>query len=130
MDREKIYPDEIAAVAGAVLDGPGETSVDLRQALEARAARLGGAVRNELPLPEDLQAYADLVALDAWQVQDDDIEALKAAGYTEDMIFEITVSLALGAGLARLERGLETLRISQNAAKGAALTPLGAGGRQ
>ena len=40
---------------------------------------------------------------------DDDIESLSQAGYVEEMILEITVSAAVGAGMGRLERGLAAL---------------------
>ncbi len=40
---------------------------------------------------------------------DADVEALKAAGLSEDEIFEATVAAAVGAGLARFEAGLRTL---------------------
>jgi hypothetical protein len=36
-------------------------------------------------------------------------EALRAAGYSEDQIFEATVSCALGACLRRLEAGLSAI---------------------
>ena len=40
---------------------------------------------------------------------DNDIEALRQTGYSEDAIFEITISAALGAATARLARGLSAL---------------------
>ena len=45
----------------------------------------------------------------AYKVTDQDIQALKDAGYSEDVIFEQTVSVAVAAGLERLEAGLEVL---------------------
>jgi alkylhydroperoxidase family enzyme len=61
-------------------------------------------------VPEELIRYVDKVTKHAYKVTDADVEALRHAGYSEDAIFEITLSAALGAGLARLERGLEALR--------------------
>ena len=61
-------------------------------------------------IPEALRVYVDKVALHAYKVTDRDIEELKQAGYSEDAIFEITLSAALGAGMSRLERGLAALR--------------------
>jgi alkylhydroperoxidase family enzyme len=46
----------------------------------------------------------------AYKVTDDDVEALKAAGFSEDEIFEHTVSAATAAGLERLDAGLAALR--------------------
>ena len=39
-----------------------------------------------------------------------DVQQLKDAGYSEDAIFEITVTAAVGAGLHRLNTGLALLR--------------------
>jgi alkylhydroperoxidase family enzyme len=46
----------------------------------------------------------------AYKVTDVDINQLKVAGYSEDELYELTISAALGAGLARLNRGLELLK--------------------
>jgi alkylhydroperoxidase/carboxymuconolactone decarboxylase family protein YurZ len=45
------------------------------------------------------------------------IEALRNAGYSEEAIFEMTLSAAIGAGQARLERGLAALKGVQDAAQ-------------
>ena len=50
------------------------------------------------------------MARHAYKLTDDDLNALRRAGSSEDAIFEITVSAALGAALDRLERGLAALR--------------------
>ncbi len=47
--------------------------------------------------------------LHAYEVTDGDVEELKSAGFTEDEIFEHTVSAAVAAGLERLDAGLEAL---------------------
>src|SRR5205814_2910761 len=41
---------------------------------------------------------------------DEDLAALQRAGTSDDALFEVTVSAALGAALGRLERGLAALR--------------------
>jgi len=51
-----------------------------------------------------------MVARHAYKLTDDDLAALQRAGSSEDAIFEITVSAALGAALGRLECGLAALR--------------------
>jgi len=89
----------------SVLAAPGDTSSEQRRAALARAA---GAV---LSGGEDaLGRYVDTVARHAYTLTDDDLTALQRAGNSEDVIFEITVSAALGAALGRLERGLAALR--------------------
>jgi alkylhydroperoxidase family enzyme len=55
-------------------------------------------------------AYVEKVRAGAYAVTDADVEALAAAGLSEDEIFELTVSTAVDVGLGRLEKGLEALR--------------------
>jgi hypothetical protein len=93
------HAEHMQRVVDAVLDGPGTLDADLR-----RTAASGGAV------PEELRAYADKVALHAYKVIDEDIAALREAGYSEDQVFELTVSCAVGAGLRRREAGLRAIR--------------------
>ena len=71
---------------------------------EVRRAAFEGA-----PLPEPVGAYAETVRRHASRVTDADLDALRAAGWTENGIFELTVATALGAGLARLDAGLAAL---------------------
>jgi alkylhydroperoxidase family enzyme len=52
----------------------------------------------------------DKVAQHAYKVTDEDVAALQAAGNSDDAVFEVTVAAALGAALARLERGMAALR--------------------
>ena len=95
----------------AVLNGPGASDPTVRHAVEARAAALGGrASATTSAVPLALAAYVDKVAGRAYTVTDEDVLALRQAGYSEDAIFEITISAALGAGMARLERGLAALK--------------------
>ncbi len=97
-----------------VLTTPGDSDPAVRRAVEARAAELGGrSIEKAGEVPEELRKYVDKVALHAYKVTDEDIEALRKAGYSEDAIFEITLNAALGSGIARLERGLAALRGEQ-----------------
>jgi alkylhydroperoxidase family enzyme len=94
-----------------VLNSPGASDPTTRRAAEARAAALGGrasAASSAVPLA--LAPYIDKVAGRAYIVTDEDVVALRQAGYSEDAIFEITISAALGAAMARLERGLAALK--------------------
>lgn len=100
----------------SILTTPGETNPALRRAVEARSAALGGrpdpgaSTAKEIEIPEALRSYVDKVARHAYEVTDADVDDLRKAGYSEDAIFEITLSAALGAGLSRMERGLAALR--------------------
>jgi alkylhydroperoxidase family enzyme len=70
---------------------------------------LRDASRPDRPAPPDFATYLDKVRTQAYRVTDADVQALKDAGYSEDEIFELTVSAAVAAGLARLEAGLAAL---------------------
>jgi alkylhydroperoxidase family enzyme len=82
-----------------VLAGPGTLDPSIR-----RAAAEG------TDLPQALRGYLDKVARHAYKVTDEDVEALRVAGYSEDQIFEATVSCALGACMRRLEAGLSVIK--------------------
>ncbi len=109
------YTDLVERLRSSVLQGRGETAPGLRQAVAARSAQLGGgpgggpAAPAGGEIPAALRELVDATALHAYRITDEEIAALRAAGYSEDAIFEIAVSAALGGGLARLERGLAAL---------------------
>jgi alkylhydroperoxidase family enzyme len=62
------------------------------------------------PAPAAMAGYLEKVHRRAYAVTDDDVEALKAAGCTEDEIFEQTVAAAIAEGLRRLDRANEVIR--------------------
>ncbi len=72
--------------------------------------RLRGAAQPDRPAPETMAPYLQKVRLHAYKVTDRDVEALKAAGHSEDEIFEHTVAAAVAAGLERLDAGLRALK--------------------
>jgi hypothetical protein len=87
------------ALRDAVLTSSGELDPATREAIADRR-----------DVPAELAAYVDKVHRHAYTVSDEDVQALREAGYSEDAIFEATVSAALGAGLARLDAGLRAAR--------------------
>ena len=95
----------------AVLTSPGETEPAIRHAVADQAAGVSERTTTKWgEVPSDLVGYVSKVALHAYRITDEDIEALLTVGYSEDAIFEITLCAALGAGLARWERGLAALQ--------------------
>lgn len=86
------------ALSRAVFEGPGQTEPAIRR-----------AARTRTEVPPALAAYVDKVARWAYKVTDEDIAALRAAGYSEDQIFEVTVATAVGAGLDRLDAALRAM---------------------
>jgi hypothetical protein len=77
---------------------------------DAFVERLRSAAQPGGPVSPAFGVYLDKVRRHAYQVTDRDVEALKAAGHSEDEIFEHTVAAAVAAGLERLDAGLRTLR--------------------
>ena len=71
--------------------------------------RLRESALPERHAPPEFAPYLEKVRLHAYKVTDGDVQALKDAGYSEDEIFEHTVSAAVAAGLERLEAGLGAL---------------------
>ena len=71
--------------------------------------RLREAARAKREAPPEFAPYLEKVRRHAYKITDRDVAELKAAGFSEDEIFERTVSAATAAGLERLEAALETL---------------------
>jgi alkylhydroperoxidase family enzyme len=86
---------------------------DLHERLIERAGTLDPAVRRAAAegtgVPQPLVAYVDKVRRHAYTVTDGDVEGLRAAGYSEDQIFELTVAAAYGAARKRLDAGLAAM---------------------
>ena len=98
------YTELVASTTHAVLESAGVTSTQLRWAAFHRRVE---------ELPAHLRTYVGKVAEHAYRITDEDVEALKRAGHSEDAIFEITAAAALGAAIMRLERGLIVLHESR-----------------
>jgi len=99
-----LFADLIDRLEHAVLFQPAVLPPDVRQA----------AASTKGELPEALSRYVQKVARAAYTVTDEDVQLLLQAGYSEDAIFELTVSAALGAGLMRLKKGLASLEEGDN----------------
>jgi alkylhydroperoxidase family enzyme len=102
-------PPRVVKTKHALLNQPGSTEPALRQAVLTRAEQLAERAPSPEPIPAELTAYLDQVVVDAERTTDSQIQGLKDNGYSEDQIFELTLCAALGAGLARLSRGLAAL---------------------
>jgi hypothetical protein len=92
-----------------VLEGPGETPPQVRQAAAQRAA--GG--------PPSGSAFDDLarqVGEAAFRVTDAQVQSVVAATGSERATFEIIVAAALGAGLSRWRLAMKALDEASHAA--------------
>lgn len=98
------YAEQWQQLEDAILRGSGQLDVATRAGLAAGTS-----------VPEQLAIYARKVARYAYKVTDDDIATLRAAGYSEDQLFEATLSTALGAAQIRLRAGLDALHAADEA---------------
>jgi len=115
--------DAVHRMKEALLSTPGDTDPQVRREIEARVARLSGRMDDDPPakpsasgsesLPPAVLSYVEKVAFEAFSITDQDLESLAKLGYSDDAIFEITLSAALGAGLGRLDRGLFAVKESE-----------------
>ena len=87
-----------SSVVDRVLGGDGKSSKEQR-----RAAFDNNGVN------EGARALVDKVVKNAWKVTDEDVAAVKRAGVSEDQIFELCVSAALGQATRQLESALAAL---------------------
>ncbi len=101
--------ERIAALIDGVLTEPGTTESDLRRLVAARAGALSGGQAADAAVPDDLSDWVAMVAQHAYKTTDQDVASLRAAGFSEDQIFEVTVAAAVGASRARLERALDAI---------------------
>lgn len=86
------------ALEDRILDGDGRTSADQR----ARAF-------NNAEIPTPLQALIGKVVTRPTQVNDADFAEAKAAGFTEDQLFELVISAAVGQSARLYDAGLAAL---------------------
>ena len=78
----------------------------LRRLRDCVAAVTDGQRRAKDPA---FAAYLEKVARHAHTVTDEDVAALRAAGYSEDEIYEATVACSLTVATDQMERGLRAL---------------------
>ena len=87
-----------SVVVKQALHGPGKAGGDARR-----------AAFNNRNVPEGARALIDKVAKAAYKVIDEDITAAKAAGLTEDQLFELVVCAALGQSTRQLDAAMAAL---------------------
>ena len=85
------------ALIARIVDGDGKSSSQQR-----RAAFEGTG-------PEPARPLVEKVAKHAYKVTDEDVAAAKAAGLTEDQVFELVVCTAIGEANRQLETALAAL---------------------
>lgn len=72
-------------------------------------AELRAIVAELPPSAEELAPYLAKVRERAYTVTDAEVEGLKAAGFSEDEIFEQTVGVAIAQGLRRYDAAMKAI---------------------
>jgi len=99
-------------VVRRAVGGPGTASTDARRAAFDNAG-----------VDQRARDFVDKVARRAWTVTDGDVAATKAAGVSEDEIFELAVCAALGQATRQLDAALAALDAATAAGSAPALGP-------
>lgn len=94
MEYKKLYQDLI----DRILKGKGESSPEQRQ-----------AAFNNAGLPGPLNLLIGKVTNDAYKVTDSDVASAKAAGSSEDQLFELIICGAAGQASRQYQSGLAAL---------------------
>ncbi len=103
-------PERVRKVLDLIRQAPGRVPTETRTAVFDRARQLAGVSSAPSPvLSPPLGEYVDRVAEKPATVTEQHIAGLQASGLSEDEIFEVTLSAALGAAAGRFERGLDAL---------------------
>jgi alkylhydroperoxidase family enzyme len=97
---EEQHRQAFDALQTAIMDGDAVAVTPIE-------VRRGAAERTDV---ERFAAYVDTIHDHAYQVSDRTVSDLRAAGASQDEVFEVTVSAAFGAARERLEAGLAALR--------------------
>lgn len=97
LTRKELRAD-VAALERRIKTGPGVTTPERRQ------AAVSGA-----PVEGALGEYLEKVRRAAIEVTDAEVAALRAAGHSDDELFELTIAAAFGAAKERLDVGLDAI---------------------
>jgi hypothetical protein len=93
------HAEALARLEARLRTGPGELSS------HTRAAAIDGD-----PLPDPLaQGYVETIRRHAYKLTDRRLQELAQAGWSDNQIFELTITAAFGAAKRRLDAGIRAL---------------------
>ena len=98
-----LRPAELQLGVEQMLAAEGVTEPDQRRAIMAFVREQWDEPPMADKPPEVLHAYLRKLARHAYRITDEDIEALREAGYDDDALYEVTVVGAFSAGLVGIE---------------------------
>ncbi len=92
------HAKHVEVLVATMLDGPGQLDAELRRAAFTRGE-----------LPEPLATLVKTIHRNAWKVTDEDVAGARAAGWSQDQLFELIACAAVGAARERLTAGMRAL---------------------
>jgi hypothetical protein len=98
------FSGRLEALQRRLLDGPGFLAGQIR-----RSVADGGVTGDS-----SIDAYVDKIRHHAYRIVDRDIEELKAVGWSEDQIYELSICAAFGAAARRLDAGLAAMEAARS----------------
>jgi alkylhydroperoxidase family enzyme len=100
-----IRPPEVELGRERFLTVGGATDPALRLSVEAFVTEQWEYFRNNAePVPSKLKNYLKKLSLHAYRIIDEDINALRVSGYSDEAIYEITMVGSVAAALVGLEK--------------------------
>ena len=102
-DDGRVRPLEIHLGRERMLSADGCTAPELRHDIEAFVRAQWDEQESAPELPSELIGYMRKLALHAYRITDEDIDALREAGYDDDRLYEVTVVGAFTSALVGLE---------------------------
>lgn len=100
---ETRFSTKLRALEARMLDGPGVVERARRRAT-AEGRPVGDRLADD---------YLDRIRTDAYAITERTIADLRAAGWTEDQIFELSICAAYGAAKRRLDAGLRAVEAAR-----------------
>lgn len=99
-----LRPEALEKGRQRLLRVPGVVEPSVRRAAEAFVTRAWGVERKGAPALEPVwEPYLSKLAKHAFRIVDDDLEALRGKGFTNEMIYEVTIAGCVGAALVGVE---------------------------
>jgi alkylhydroperoxidase family enzyme len=100
-----IRPPEVELGRERIFITEGATDPALRRSVEAFVTEQWAYQReNADPVPIELETYLRKLSLHAYRITDEDVDTLREAGLTDEMIYEVTMVGSIAAALIGLEK--------------------------
>ena len=94
-------------LGNALLTTPGDTNHEQRGLIidyvVSKTLGLGGNSESFIALDRGILTLVDKVTFAAYSIEDVDMNMLRASGWSDDAVYEIILTAAYAAGLARMQ---------------------------